>query len=93
MIRTLLVATALAMMTGIAVAQTPPPGGLIGSPQPSRGQMITTPQGSAVVTGSTGSMATTIMLGGGSGLLMNNGNGTSTLTVPGRPPTVVPTAR
>jgi hypothetical protein len=77
--------TALVLMTGTALAQTPPS---------VPGSLIMTPRGSAVVTGHVGSMATTTMPGfGGQGLLMGNGNGTSTLVTPGGVPEVVPTPR
>jgi hypothetical protein len=66
------------------------PGGF-GEPQaPSPGQFFLTPRGAGVVTGRAGSMATTTIPGsGGQGLLMNNGNGTSTLMVPGSAPQIV----
>jgi hypothetical protein len=48
----------------------------------------------AFVTGQVGSFATTTLPGrGGQGLLMNNGNGTSTLIVPGGIPQTVATPR
>jgi hypothetical protein len=60
----------------------------------SPGQFFTTPRGTGVVTGQVGSMATTTVPGSGrQGLLMNNGNGTSTLIVPGGAPDIVVTPR
>jgi hypothetical protein len=69
--------------------------GSFGGPQvPSAGQFFRTRRGTGVVTGRVGSMATTTVPGsGGQGLLMNNGNGTSTLIVPGGAPQVVVTPR
>jgi hypothetical protein len=49
-----------------------------------------TSRGPALITGSVGSMQTTTLPGSaGQGLLTNNGNGTSTLLVPGGLPQVV----
>jgi hypothetical protein len=65
-----------------------------GSSPPNIGTPVETSRGSAVVTGTLGSMGiTTIPGGGGQGFLMNNGNGTSTLIVPGGTPQVVPTPK
>jgi hypothetical protein len=91
----------LAAMCGLASAQAAePPSGLVvqaafvDSYQPMEGQSVMTARGPAVVTGSVGSMYTTTLPGSaGSGLLMNNGNGTSTLIVPGGVPQVVATPR
>jgi hypothetical protein len=67
-------------------------GGSGGSP--SAGHFFAGPRGSGIVTGSIGSMATTTLPGsGGQGLLMNNGNGTGTLVVPGGVPQIVTTPR
>jgi hypothetical protein len=58
------------------------------------GQSIITSRGPALVTGNVGSMATTMLPGiAGQGLLMNNGNGSSTLLVPGRVPESIITPR
>ncbi len=58
------------------------------------GQSVITSRGPAFVTGHIGSMETTTMPGsGGQGFLMNNGNGTSTLIVPGGVPQTVVTPR
>ncbi len=61
---------------------------------PGVGQAVLTPSGPAFITGQFGSMQTATLPGGaGEGLLMNNGNGTSTLTGPGGDVTTVPTPR
>lgn len=66
----------------------------VNSQGPSLGQPVFTPRGPAFVTGQVGSFATTTLPGrGGQGLLMNNGNGTSTLIVPGGIPQTVATPR
>jgi hypothetical protein len=53
-----------------------------------------TSRGPAYITGNFGSMQTTTIPGtGAQGLLMNNGNGTSTLLAPGQLPQVVGTPR
>ena len=53
---------------------------------------IFTPRGAAVPTGHFGNLQTTTLPGnGGVGILMNNGNGTSTLTGPDGMSTTVPT--
>jgi hypothetical protein len=78
-----------------SLSSAPAMQGSFGGPQvPNAGQIFTTPRGTGVVTGRVGSMATTTVPGsGGQGLLMNNGNGTSTLIVPGGAPEVVATPR
>jgi len=88
MLRFLLAATmVVAMMTGVAVAQTSPSSPGVGSP-------VTTSRGTGVVTGTMGSTATTTIPGSGSqGLITNNGNGTSMMTVPGQPPQAIATPR
>lgn len=61
---------------------------------PTGGQSLFTARGPAIVTGHIGSTETTTVPGsGGQGLLMNNGNGTSTLVVPGGMPQTVETPR
>jgi hypothetical protein len=58
------------------------------------GSAVELSRGPAFITGSVGSMQTTTLPGGaGQGLLMNNGNGTSTLLSPGGLPQVVATPR
>jgi hypothetical protein len=70
------------------------PGGFSGPQVASPGQFFLTPHGMGVVTGGAGSMATTVVPGsGGQGLLMNNGNGTSTWMTPGSAPEIVVTPR
>jgi hypothetical protein len=66
----------------------------LGSQGPTAGKSAFTMRGPAFVTGHLGSMETTTLPGsGGQGLLMNNGNGTSTLIVPGGIPQTVATPR
>ena len=61
---------------------------------PDAGQVIVTGRGPVFTTGRVGVAQTTTLPGGaGEGLLMNNGNGTSTLTGPGGIVTTVPTPR
>ena len=58
------------------------------------GGAVATSRGPALITGSLGSLQTTTLPGsGGQGLLMNNGNGTSTLIVTGGLPQVVASPR
>jgi len=55
---------------------------------------LDTARGPAYITGNFGSLQTTTLPGSaGQGLLMNNGNGTSTLVAPGSLPQVVATPR
>jgi hypothetical protein len=69
-------------------------GASFGSVGPTVGQPVFTPGGPAVVTGHLGSVATTTLPSSpGTGFLDNNGDGTSTLIVPGGPPQVFPTPR
>jgi hypothetical protein len=57
-------------------------------------QSFDTARGPAYITGNFGSAQTTTLPGSaGQGLLMNNGNGTSTLVAPGSLPQVVATPR
>jgi len=66
----------------------------LGSQGPTGGQSVFTSRGPAIVTGRLGAMETTTLPGrGGQGLLTNNGNGTSTLIVPGGMPQTVETPR
>lgn len=58
------------------------------------GQTVFTPRGPAVTTGQAGSVGTaTLPNGAGVGVLLNNSNGTSTLTGPNGVPTTMPTPR
>jgi hypothetical protein len=58
------------------------------------GSTFETARGPGFITGNVGSMETTTIPGSpGQGLLMDNGNGTSTLLVPGGLPQVVGTPR
>jgi hypothetical protein len=64
------------------------------SPTYDVGRTVETLRGPAAITGSVGSMQTTTLPGrAGQGFLMDNGNGTSTLLVPGGAPQVVATPR
>jgi hypothetical protein len=64
------------------------------SASPPVGGSVATQGGFGMVTGDFGSTAITSLPGsGGEGLLMNNGNGTSTLTVPNGPSETVATPR
>jgi hypothetical protein len=65
-----------------------------GSQVPRLGSFFAGPPGSEIVSGNIGSMATNALPGsGGQGFLMNNGNGTTTLLLPGGVPQVVTTPR
>lgn len=93
MLTRIAIVLALATATGLSPALAAPSfsGGLS---SPAVGARVMTSRGSGVVTGSIGSMGITTMPGsGGQGFLMNNGNGTSTLIVPGGAPQVVPTQK
>ena len=71
-------------------------GGFVGAGSPNRGagQTVFTSHGPVITTGGAGSYQTTTPArGAGQGQLMNNGNGTSTLTGPGGAVTTVPTPR
>jgi hypothetical protein len=78
---------AMALLIGLggqALAQDAAPEG------PAPGKSVITSRGPAFVTGHVGSLGTTTIPGS---FLMNNGNGTSTLTVPGGLPQTVATPR
>jgi hypothetical protein len=91
----------LAAMTGASWAQIPPPGGPLTPPPsvlappstaPSPGVM--TSRGTGLVTGTSGSPQMVTIPGSAvPGTMFNNGNGTSTIMVPGGPSEVVPTPR
>jgi hypothetical protein len=72
----------------------PPSVGALSGGVPTPGQVTFAPHGPIVVTGHAGNFATTTLPAGvpGQGLLISNGNGTSTLIAPGGA-TVVPTPR
>jgi hypothetical protein len=76
------------MIAGVAMAQGPFPrnpsaDAFAGAPSDGVGSSTITSNGPATVTGHLGSMATTTTPGSATqGLLMNNGNGTSTLIGP-----------
>jgi hypothetical protein len=75
---------AMLLMGSAQVLAAPSYATSLGSSPPPIGSMVTTPSGVGVVTGSFGSTAiTSLPDAGGVGLLMNNGNGTSTLVAPG----------
>jgi hypothetical protein len=95
----ILLSVGLTMLWGAAVAQAPaaplaaPSVAPLAQPiVPS--STVTTSRGPAVVTGSPG-QEQSVMIPGSAvpGTLMNNGNGTSTVIVPGSIPQVVPTPR
>jgi hypothetical protein len=68
--------------------------GTLGFAGSTPGGAFITSRGPAYVTGNLGAMQTTTLPGsGGQGFLMNNGNGTSTLIVPGGLPQTVATPR
>lgn len=60
---------------------------------PNPGPIVMTPRGSVAMTGHVGRMMTTTLPGGGQGILMQNGNGTSTLIGSNGTSTVVATPR
>ncbi|HEX3400429.1 MAG TPA: hypothetical protein VHT74_08890 [Acetobacteraceae bacterium] len=69
-------------------------GAEVAAPGTSPGESVVTSRGPAFVTGHLGSLETTTIPGSaGQGFLMNNGNGTSTLIVPGGIPQTVATPR
>jgi hypothetical protein len=88
------IATALLMgLGGTAWARVTGPG-LFNVQAPMPGGSVLTSRGPAFVTGNLGSFQTTTIPGSaGEGLLMNNGNGTSTLLTPGGIPQTVATPR
>ncbi len=95
--KTLLLTTAavLSLSAGSAFALSPNGAFIGGAPTfLGAGQPILTGRGPVFTTGRVGDMQTTTLPGGaGEGLLMNNGNGTSTLTGLGGSVTTVPTPR
>jgi hypothetical protein len=106
MIRSGLAIVCLAALTGSAGAQVPPIGGTMPSPPavvappatptPSITTRpgVSTSRGVGLVTGSPGSPQMVTIPGSAvPGTLINNGNGTSTIMVPGSASEVVPTPR
>jgi hypothetical protein len=98
--------TILGAIVGSAHAQVPPTGVGVAppplvlappaTPTPSIATApgVTTSRGPGLVTGSPGSPQIVTIPGSAvPGMLMNNGNGTSTIMVPGGPSEVVPTPR
>lgn len=85
------------LLTGYAQASAAPSYAtpvtpLVGAPH--MGATVATPRGLGVVTGSFGStMITSLPGSGGEGMLMDNGNGTSTFIGSGGPLRTVPAAR
>lgn len=74
------VALGLCAGTGLAQAQSAPPGA----------QTLFTPRGPAIVTGRPGGVQTAILPQGGTGVVTNNGNGTSTIVGANGQVTTVP---
>ena len=94
MLMRIAIAFALAAATGLSPALAAEPSFLGGSSSPNIGAPVATSRGFGVVTGTLGSTGITSIPGsGGQGFLENNGNGTSTLIVPGGTPQVVPTPK
>lgn len=96
----------LVAVAGAARAQVTSPGGnlpappMVVAPPPTSAPSIvppsgvTTSRGAALVTGNPGSPQMVIIPGSPvPGTMINNGNGTSTIMVPGSPSEVVPTPR
>ena len=95
MVRLSVTATMILAATNGAIAQTPLLGGTIPPPPPVVAPSSVTPsQGPALVTGTSGA-SQTIMIPGSPlpGTVFDNGNGTSTVIVPGGASQVVPTPR
>ncbi len=103
MIRLWLAMTFLAAAIGSADAQFPPAGGAppaVFAPPPALSPSVSPPagvstsRGAGLVTGSPGSPQTVTIPGSPvPGMLLNNGNGTSSIMVPGGPSELVPTPR
>jgi hypothetical protein len=85
---------AIAMVLLVGLSGQASARGSLGLAGATPGQSVITSRGPAFVTGNFGSMQTTTLPGsGGQGFLTNNGNGTSTLIVPGGLPQTVATPR
>ena len=83
--------TVVAMMTGVAVAQTSSSVGATGPQQPGVGEPIMTSGGSAAVTRSDGSPAAAAIAGAGSHTRPTDGGNATTTMVPGQPPKLMST--
>jgi hypothetical protein len=96
----------LAVLSGSAQAQVPPAGGTVTAPPPivappatatpniATAPGITTSRGAGLLTGTPGSPQMVTIPGSAvPGMLINNGNGTSSIMVPGGPSELVPTPR
>jgi len=96
----------LVAVAGTAPAQVPPTGGTMASPPPvvappatpspgiAATPGVTTSHGAGLVTGNPGSPQMVTIPGSAvPGTMINNGNGTSTIMVPGSPSEVVPSPR
>jgi hypothetical protein len=92
MLRVAIAVVAVTLLVGISSGQAHAQGAVAQSP--TAGQSVGTSRGSAFITGHLGSLETTTLPGsGGQGFLMNNGNGTSTLMIPGGIPQTVATPK
>lgn len=88
-------AAAVTALMGTAAAQAPPSASLSAPPSPMTApSSATTSRGPGLVSGTPG-LPQTIMIPGSPipGMLLDNGNGTSTIMVPGSVPQVIPTPR
>jgi hypothetical protein len=85
----------LSLMAGTSAAQTSPPGTATTPPPPVRPpSSATTSRGPGLVSGAAGSPQTILVPGYPiPGMLLNNGNGSSTVMVPGNVPQVILTPR
>ena len=78
-------AAAVVLCAGTAFAQ---------APQTSSGtRMLLTPRGPAITTGQSSGFQSAFLPDGGTGIIMNNGNGTSTITGSNGLVTTVPNSR
>jgi len=94
MLTRMAIVLALTTAVGLSSALAAEPSFLGGSSPPNVGAPVMTSRGFGIVTGTIGSEGITTVPGnGGQGFLMNNGNGTSTLIVPGGTPQVVATPK
>ncbi len=93
--RGFMVAAVLLANIGGARAQTSSPiGGAAFQTLPAGAPSVMTPLGAGLVTGKVGMTETVMVPGPGApGTVVNNGNGTGTLTIPGQAPVPVFTSR